>query len=705
MSDRGDPGRRLRLPASFALAALVTLAGRAPAQDEAPPPPESAEASQSAQPDLLSSVPPLLRPDATRAEREASAAALIAEERFAPLRAALVGEAGENGEAAAAARAAIAKTTGDAALVNLLEEAAIATPGAEGAAAAATLATWSHRDAVRALVRLLREARATDRPLLAQACARGLERITARPCDPRDPSPWHEWWSDAEWLPEADWRRALTTAHRERWLETAAEREALEARVLDLSARLHAELEPGQRTELLAEMLNSSRRAERIGGLRLIERALLNGRVVDPALAPATAELLRDEDPEIRQLAARSLLRFAPEAGSSAASTRLALETDETTAATLLDLAAAGGASAQVAELAEPWLARGNEAIVSAARVIRSAIEQGRSPGEAFERRVREAAASALAASPRPAVVRLLGAVGRSEELDLVAQLLAESPDDAVASACVLALERSAGGLARLENAAQAAPERRALIAESLSRGAGGVSTYGFLIQMPGLEEPTRREAASRAWSRLSDAEAIAATRLTPSPELRVELLESRLNGGPATNGARDGGSDSTSRETLTAMLARALLEADRPADVFATLGRLPGERQAELGGEVAGAAIARLRELGLEPPTPEVCAPALWASAMAHLASRSPEAVIELAEDERFSTYLASDQDAAEAARAVAEAARTRLEAEASAARSAQNEGESQPDQAEDPPNPGDATGSILPASRPETP
>ena len=673
--------------------------------------------------DPAAETPALLREGATREEREASAAALLSEERLAPLRRALVNESGSLGDAASAARAAIARGAGSEAALGLLEEAS-AGSGSDAAAAAGVFSSWTHREAVRAAVRVMRGAIEEGRSAVAQASAQSLERMTGRRCDARDPSAWLAWWSDAEWLPEAEWRGALAAAHRERWLETRAEREALAERVLELSERLHAELEPDQRAGLLEEMLRSPRREERIGGLRLIERALLNGRAVDPRLAEATALMLGDDSPEIRQLAARSLLRFASGPGSEAAAARLGEERDGATAATLLNLALRGSATAALAEDAEPWL--GDAAAGEpAARLILAALERGRSPGEAFESRVRERAARAIETSLSPALIGLLGAVGGPGDHDRLAALLAERLEGAEATAAALALETAPGGLARLAAALDSTPELGPVVAEALSRGAGGLSTYRFLASLEGVPEATRRESLERAWGRLTDEEAVEAASVTAPASLRAALVRSRLDGtssdtgagggngaggGPdgesgsesgSENGSENGSTDgdggtpgaggglngaggvegggvATARDRLASALAAAQLEAGEHAAVFEAIGRISAERQAELGRDIAAEAAERMHAAGSEAPAAAACDPRLWAAAVEALVERSPAAAVWLAEDERVSAHVGTDEASWRVLTAAAEAAR---------ARTAREEASEEPAQIEEPP------------------
>lgn len=660
----------------------------APSQDDAVEPPVIR---------LAADVPPLLLPDATPAERLASARRLLADRRLAPVRDALLGE---SAEAAAAARQAIAESPRPADLFGLLEEAARERVGAEALASARTLATWNDRDAVRSLVRLLRHAREHHRADLAGAVAGSLTRITGRPMHAADPSGWLAWWSDAEWLPEADWQAALAHAHRERAIREAADRERLEAMVLDLYRRLHGRTPSEDRTDLLREMLESPRRSVRLAGLDLVERALLNGRVVDAALAPPAAAMLADPEPEVRRLAARSLLRFAPDKAAPAALSALSAERDPETAATLMDLASSSDPDARAADLAEPWLEKPSPASDAAANLIRFVLDRGRSPGEAFEQRVREAAVRALAANPTPAVIRLLSRLGRDAELEAIAEVLSRERETAAAVAATRALSVMPGGLARLSRIVDADASLRPLVADALSRGEGGLEAYRFVLRLADLPADARREALHRLWMTLDASALDDAARETPSPDQRAEFLAITLDGrnGAGSNGRAELSEDL--RETLTILLADARLEQDRIEDALVAIGSLSPEAQrSSAGADVIARALARLvaRREGGEP-SPEAqtlaaCAPAAWAEALHRLAATDPARATAAAQWTELAEHVRTD----EAARAVFDdAARTAGEAVAG-----DDRGQAEDDASNnEPPEQGGAKGLLQPAA-----
>ena len=584
---------------------------------------------------------PLVLDNATPEEREASATSLLAAGRFEIIRAALTGDHGPG--AAAAARAALSRSAGSPSIYQCIAQAA-ETGTDDGLTAVALLARWNDRDAIRATVRLLRLAADRESPPLAQAAASTLERVTGVPCEAASPEAWLTWWSDAEWLPESDWQAALIAAHRRRWMTMQANDAALSDLVGDLYRRLHAQLSPEHRTALVQEMLTSERRRVRVSGLRLIEGALLNGRAVDPALAAPTASMLADESAEIRQLAARSLLRFAPAAPGTAVVAALAREHDPATAATLLDLAAVGTPTAKTAELAEPWLAHTGAAGDAAAKLLLAALRADTSPGDAFHARLLETLRARLASTPTVPLLRLLAHVGGERDLELVTTLV-RAGEGPLAAAAVQSLGVMPGGYGALAAVAEA-PDLRPFIADALSRNASGLTAYRFLLRLINVPEPLRHESLARVWAALPSEDLAQAARETPSPALRAALLRERLT---TENDTRPEGD---TRQTLALLLAEAVAIAGDPSDVFEALALLDRDTQASLGSELAAAALRNLTRRNDPLPPPRLCAPALWTAALARLWDDDPPAAIELANHPGLRAYIDTDATAAAALR-----------------------------------------------------
>lgn len=631
-----NPTRARALTLALA-AAAACMSARADAQTEAEPPPPT-ETPAPSEP-VIQLVPALLAEGVSPETRRASADELVAEHRLAPLRAALTGEAGD--DAAAAARDAIAEAP-SAELLDLLADVSSDAPAAQRPPFIDALERAGGRDAIRALVRVFNQTQAE--PDVRARAARAIENLTGVPCPADSPEEWLAWWSRNEWLPEADWQTELATTMRRRWRAAADERNAYITRTESLYRRLFSELPPEARTALLSEILTTPSRSLRMVGLELIERSLLNGRPVDPTLAPLTAEALTDPNPAARRLAARSLTRFAPLSSQDAALLALREEDDPNAAEALLELLAAGPPSAPAAEGATHWLATPRTAD-GAARVIVHAITGGKSPGEAYEASLREPVRAAIGARPGAALIDLLAVIGRDAEGDFIAQLL-PTASPPVASACVRALARMPGGYARLASVADELPELRPALADLLSRNASDLAAYRFILRLGGLEEEPRRAALTRLWASLPHDALLPAARETSSPALRALMLRDR--------GVGELGLPPDARRSLIILYAESLTLAGEPSEAIEAIGMLEATDQPVHAAELAAIALRRLHETGAPPPPPAACAPALWAEAISRLAPASPAAAMALASSEPLRAHIRTDNAAEERVAAV---------------------------------------------------
>jgi hypothetical protein len=262
-------------------------------------------------------------------------------------------------------------------------------------------------------------------------------------------------------------------------------------------------------------------------------------------------------------------------------------------------------------------------------------------------------------------------------------------------------MEVMPGGLARLDQIIETDPALRPLVADALSRGAGGLAPYRFLLHISGLPAELRREALHRLWTTLEPAALVTAAEEIPSPELRAELLSATLSGsdGGGSNGRAELPADV--RESLTILLAETRLEQDRLEEALASLGRLSSEAQRHAGAEVAARVLARLiahREKGQPAPEPDAiaaCAPVAWAEALRRLAEADPASALAASQCTEFSEHVRSD----EAAGAVFDEAIRK----ANRAIAADSAGEAEQETEEtNPPGQGVSNSSVRPATRP---
>ena len=655
-----------RRATAWILAAAGLACGPAPAQQDAAAPQTTQAAT--AQP-----APALLRQDATPEARRESAASLARAGELEPLRRAILGDAPEGAaEAALAAASEVIRADNAApALLGLLGEAAASGRDAVSQAAIDALREAGDRDAIRALLRAHAACLGAGHDDRAAAAARAIAALSGRPFGGAATDAWRAWWSDAEWLPETAWQARLTETFRDRWAEEQRERRALEAEAADLYRRLYSRLEPPERAELLDEMLRSDRHAARLAGLRLIEQSLLNGRPVAPELGPTLALALASEAAETRRLAAELALRVAPKAAQREAAAALHAETDARAAAGLMELLLTGAPDAPDAEAAEPWLRRGGPAGDAAARLIATALRAGRSPGETFESRVREAVDARLERSPSAPVVALLGLV--APDAGARAAAILKRADGAVAAECARLVAARPGGIDRLRAIARSRPDARKAVASGLAQAGAGLDAYRLLLRLPG-GGTARTRALEGVWRTLTDEEALAAAAETPAPSLRATLLRERLE---TENDSRTG----ATRGAMAALLADALALSGDHAAALETLSEARAAIEEANPGAVAAigavAIEAALAHAGA-PPAPEIAAPEVWAAALQGLAARRPGAARRLAENTELRAHI---RTSAEAETALTEGLAAALDAEADAAPSVSADQEPGPD------------------------
>src|SRR5690606_30169343 len=220
-----------------------------------------------------------------------------------------------------------------------------------------------------AVDRLLSEGVPEDiRTLLCQA----VSRWTA--CEPgespgADRAAWERWWSGVRALDDAGWNAELARNFRARAERAVADREALEARVLDLYNALYAASPGERRGHVIATMLQDDLAKARRLGLELASRTLLNAQPLGPDVASAAAALLQCAHEDIRASAARLMENLGALSDHAAIAEALANESSPRVAGPLLRLSSRAPGAVPTGVLLR-WLAAPEPAGSAAAEAV-----------------------------------------------------------------------------------------------------------------------------------------------------------------------------------------------------------------------------------------------------------------------------------------------------------------------------------------------
>jgi len=196
------------------------------------------------------------------------------------------------------------------------------------------LSLFHTRDAVRPILTIALSDEAS--PRVRDAAFEALARQTGRVDLARNADAWRTWWMEVEFLPEGQWRSRILEAQADRADDGADAIADLSSRVANLYRRLYAATPVERRPELLEELLEDGSAGLRRIGLELVDRELLNARVLGEAVRSPIITCLSDPDPENRAMAARLVEAIAPNDATSLIAAALEKENDPRVAATLL---------------------------------------------------------------------------------------------------------------------------------------------------------------------------------------------------------------------------------------------------------------------------------------------------------------------------------------------------------------------------------
>ncbi len=219
-------------------------------------------------------------------------------------------------------------------LIQALGRAAAVDKG-DGAIPIINALTLFHtRDAVRPVLTIALSEDAS--PSVRDAAFEALRRQSGRIDLGSNPEAWAQWWKEVEFLPEGQWRARVLEAQSRRADAHVREVDALRQRVVTLYRRLYGATPVERRPELLAELLEDERAALRRLGLELVDRELLNARVLGDAVRSPIIACLRDPHPANRAAAAPLVEAVAPEEAGGLLVAALDEEEDARVAAAML---------------------------------------------------------------------------------------------------------------------------------------------------------------------------------------------------------------------------------------------------------------------------------------------------------------------------------------------------------------------------------
>lgn len=457
------------------------------------------------------------------------------------------------------------------------------------------------RDSVRAL---LRYTRAEHPAAVREAALAALTRLTGRFELGNDVERWHSWFSEVEWLTEAEWQRVLAEGLAGRADRVARDRERTVGRLVDVLRRTY--LESGSieaRWEMAAAWLRDDQPAVRRLAIELIRREIANARVPTDEVAAAALELLSSPTAEFRLAGAELVYTLAPRNTAEAVNDALIRETDAEVAAALLRAVqrwpTVGAKGAVLEWLRSETVAR-PQAVRAAAALIDEGVFADREQVASVLDAVRRIPAAELPVSGFDLIARRGTAQDRSMMCGLLTGQFSGRTGKGEIARVLVPFEES---LAALIEAAPSDPDVFRAAADALALHRPTLAGYSQLLSMRAPSEGARVDAVRALVGRMTTGQALAAARLTRDPVLREAALVAMLEGaaGHLVLPMHSAGAPVTPRPAVVAgmiLLAQTRLAKDDPEGALAALeGFGSGGIAARLDGNPAVQAL-RLRAM-----------------------------------------------------------------------------------------------------------
>ena len=436
--------------------------------------------------------------------------------------------------------------------------------------ALAALGTYRTRQAAAALVVALSD---PDDTIRTQAYA-SLERLTGHDGFAREPRVWQQWLSNVLEKSEQAWSEELLRA-RMTQVDRLRSRLARDDQVLvEAWRKVHLLTPIDERSDLLAELLQSDLPVLQNLGFELLNREISESRTLKPIVAQAAIGLLKHTDPHVRARAAILLHRLAPASAQEPVYAALNTESDPEAAQALL-LAATRWPSMLGRGPILRWLAGPVDVRLRAAGLAWELLRSKQLVDQADRAQVLKGVRSIPDSQLTTPACRILATLGQQEDLARLQTLLkAEEPAVRTMAADALALRKDQVDI--LLAHATNDPTLYESTARAVQTHLHDASGYAELAALPAPSPQVRDRVLSRFAALLPTKELVRLAKLAGDPAEAIHLLvpltaKERL-ADPAQTAARTEG---------LIMLAQMQLEMGNPSDGLNALSLLPNAQPA----------------------------------------------------------------------------------------------------------------------------
>jgi HEAT repeat protein len=274
-------------------------------------------------------------------------------------------------------------------------------------------------------------------PMIVEAAAGSLARLTNVTSFGADAARWRDWWAKNEHMPRSEWLAELAASFSRSQADLEAENARLRERLAKAMEDLYAAAPPAQRDGILLGYLKEPTGDVRLTGTRLLEKQIAAGDKVSPEVRAQGKAMLADPDSRVRQKAALLAAGLGDANVSSTLLERLAgEESADVRKALLTALGQVADAATLPAVLEEVKGKRCDVAAAAARALARLAAKQKLDPPliaqvvQVLSQRYQQLARAEDGVDLPEALLTAMGAV-RSEEF---LPVLMEATKDAAAS-------------------------------------------------------------------------------------------------------------------------------------------------------------------------------------------------------------------------------------------------------------------------------
>lgn len=347
----------------------------------------------------------------------------------------------------------------------------------------------------------------------------------------------------------------------------ASQNRALLQEMKALYRRLHIELSPERRSELIVELLRDPRTSHQLLGFELADRDLSASVSLSDAVGQAVRELLQSESPQIRAQSARLITRISPPDAMVALTNTLRLEETPIAAEPML-LGIARWPNPEAKESVLHWIGRQDAPLYACFSAAWSMEREGVWDAETDYPEILKRLRDAEPASIREAGMKLMAKLGSSDDLRrLIGFMLSE--DTSTVNWAATALVETPRAVEELVAAATKNETLYQAAAESLIQHRSTPEGLRRLSEIPQSDPQLRRDMLLRMGRQIDRDQLGEAVRLAELPPEMTMTILSRLVNSEEPHTAR------TVRGVLH--LAELQLKSGRPNRVIEALLSLEG--------------------------------------------------------------------------------------------------------------------------------